>query len=143
MDQNLEIKVTDGNIKVMCGDHEMANRNFEMSEWNKMMEFFQTSFNAPEQPFSYSEIDWWVSVDQHGRGNWKRGFYKIIVNYKNGFKYKFKNFKQFNQVFGTSFNESTKFENFKSLMIKRSGSLCKNGSIADQENIVQSEFDVS
>lgn len=133
MEQNLEIKVTDGNIKVMCGDHEMASRKFEMTEWHKMMHSFKTSFDIPS-PFSFTEIDWWVATDDQARGNWKRNFYKIIVNYKNGFQYKFRSWIEFNDVFGTSFSDSTTFEGFKKLIKKKNVNDCV---------VVQSEFDVS
>lgn len=133
MDQNLEIKVTDGNIKVMCGDHEMANRKFEMTEWHKMMHSFNTSFDIPS-PFSFTEIDWWVATDDQGRGNWKTNFYKIIVNYENGFQYKFRSWNEFNDVFGTSFSDSTHFLVFKNLIKKKNVNDCV---------VVQSEFDVS
>jgi len=144
MEQKLQITIKDDTMKVVQivdqKEHELANRNFQDHEWNKMIDAFQSTFIRPKT-FAFTEIDWWVAVNEFGRGNWTRNFYKLVVSYPNGFKYKFRTFKEFNDVFGMKFHKETTFDQFKETM-KRIHDELKT----DQDpafNVYQSEFDVS
>jgi hypothetical protein len=144
MEQTLKIKIKDDQITLLQvvdqKEHELANRSFHDGEWNKMVDAFRSTFVQPKT-FAFTEIDWWVAVDEHGRGNWKKNFYKLVVKYKNGFTYKIKSFNEFNNVFGMKFQRDTTFDQFKETM-KRIHDELKTDQ--DPEfNIVQSEFDVS
>lgn len=144
MDQTLKIKIKDDQITLLQvvdqKEHELANRSFESLEWNKMIEAFRTTFNQPKT-WGFNEIDWWVAVDGHGRGNWTTNFYKIVVKYDSGFEYKFKNWNDFNDIFGTFFNQKTKFQDFNRQMEKLHE--LQSSDLDPEFKCSQSEFDVS
>lgn len=144
MEQTLKIEIKADKVKLVQivdkKEYELANRSFKDSEWNKMIDAFRSTFIQPKT-WGFSEMDWWVAVDEHGRGNWSQNFYKIVVKYECGFKYKFRKWNDFNNIFGTFFNHKTKFEDFEDQM-KRLHKL-QSDDLDPAFNCSQSEFDVS
>tara|TARA_R100000742_G_C4223868_1_gene46960 strand:- start:216 stop:650 length:435 start_codon:yes stop_codon:yes gene_type:complete len=144
MDRTLKIEILADTIRLFQivdqKEYELANRSFKENEWNKMIEAFRSTFIQPKI-WGFSEIDWWVAVDDRGRGNYSRNFYKIVVNYECGFKYKFKSWKDFNDIFGTFFDQQTKFEDFYRQMEKLH--TLQSGDLDPAFECSQSEFDVS